>query len=109
VRSLVASAQLNGRLKESDALSLNDFFVKAAALALRKVRERVGVCQLLHLRLRARHASSGNVPCDMVFPLRVFSSTRRQVPEVNSSWLADSIRSYQYVDISVSMGISDGV
>lgn len=59
--------RLNGRLKESDALSLNDFFVKAAALALRKV------------------------------------------PEVNSSWLADSIRSYQYVDISVSMGISDGV
>ena len=31
-----------------------------------------------------------------------------QVPEVNSSWLADAIRSYKYVDISVSMGVSDG-
>ncbi len=36
------------------------------------------------------------------------ASVAAQVPEVNSSWLTDSIRAYQYIDINVSMGVADG-
>jgi len=59
-------AKLNAKQKDENKLTLNDFFIKAAALALRKV------------------------------------------PEVNSSWLGDVIRTYDYVDISVSTSTPDG-
>ena len=37
ISSCRVAEQLNGKLKEADALSVNDFFIKAASLALRKV------------------------------------------------------------------------
>jgi pyruvate dehydrogenase E2 component (dihydrolipoamide acetyltransferase) len=64
---LALRESLNADLAADAKLSLNDFLVKAAALACRKV------------------------------------------PEVNSSWLGDAVRAYDYVDIAVSVAVPEGL
>lgn len=58
---------LNGTLSGDSKLSVNDFLIKAAALACKKV------------------------------------------PEVNSSWLENVIRTYDYVDVSVAVAVPEGL
>ncbi len=64
---LTLRAALNADLPAEGKLSVNDFIIRAAALACKKV------------------------------------------PEVNSSWLGDVIRTYDYVDISVAVAVPDGL
>jgi hypothetical protein len=64
---LAARAQLNAELPPEGKLSVNDFLIRAAALACKRV------------------------------------------PEVNSSWLGDVIRTYDYVDISLAVAVPSGL
>ncbi len=64
---LAARAQLNAELPPEAKLSVNDFLIKACAVACKKV------------------------------------------PEVNSSWLGDVIRTYDYVDVSVAVAVPSGL
>lgn len=67
-KMLELRASLNARLeKDGEKLSVNDFVIKAAAAALRKV------------------------------------------PQVNSSWQPESIRQYDYVDMSVAVSTDTGL
>ena len=64
---LAARAQLNAELPPEAKLSVNDFLIKACAVACKKV------------------------------------------PEVNSSWMGDVIRTYDYVDVSVAVAVPTGL
>jgi pyruvate dehydrogenase E2 component (dihydrolipoamide acetyltransferase) len=64
---LALRATLNADLPADAKLSLNDFLIKASALACKKV------------------------------------------PEVNSSWLDNAVRAYDYVDVAVAVSIPDGL
>jgi len=64
---VVMRSQLNADLPAEAKLSVNDFLIKASALACKKV------------------------------------------PEVNSAWLGDVIRAYDYVDVAVAVAIPDGL
>ena len=64
---LAMRAALNAELPAEGKLSVNDFLIRAAALACKRV------------------------------------------PEVNSSWLGDVIRTYDYVDISLAVAVPSGL
>ena len=64
---LAMRAALNAELPAEGKLSVNDFLIRASALACKRV------------------------------------------PEVNSSWLGDVIRTYDYVDVSVAVAVPSGL
>jgi len=64
---LATRAALNAELPPEGKLSVNDFLIRACALACKKV------------------------------------------PEVNSSWMGDVIRTYDYVDVSVAVAVPSGL
>jgi len=64
---LAVRAALNAELPAEGKISVNDFLIRASALACKKV------------------------------------------PEVNSSWLGDVIRTYDYVDVSVAVAVPSGL